>query len=214
MATSVKHAVQGGILVIILGGLGGCWGSAIVDGASPLPGCPVDAPPTTATEVGACLAGLQFDTATAAGDEQRLLVQEMGGAGAACHGDSSFSCRHGPLAKIEPVLGAHKRTTEALDHGRIIARLFLRPGEIESYPKLGLVPGDMTYWWIQRQSDSSAISRYVTVSGVGGVDTTAADTIAIEVHPPNTFRQALARFLWAEDDEKTQGPCGMGCCRG
>jgi len=154
---------------------------------------------------------LAFDTITAVGDEQRLLVKNIG-AGAPCHSDSAQTCRHGPLAKIEPVVGGHQRENSELDHGRIITRLFLRPGESERYDSLGLAPGDTTYWWVKRTSDTTAISAYVRDSA-GTVVSTPQHTITIELHPPGTFTVALARFIWDDADEKTQGPCGVGCCR-
>ena len=43
--------------------------------------------------------------------------------------------------------------------------------------------------------------------------TTQEQAITIELHPPGTFQMALARFIWSDADEKTQGPCGVGCCR-
>jgi hypothetical protein len=215
MATSVKHAVQeegattlrivvGVLAILLFVVLLGCGG----DG--PPPPCAAGATSDT-TQLRACLDSLQFDTVTAVGDEQRLLVYDS--AGPACQfGDTTRSCRHGPLAKIEPVIGAHERDSTVLNQGAIIARLFLRSGETEPYPKLGLVATDTTYWWIQRQSATTAISKYIRFSG-DSVSATKLDTITIELHPPGTFQQALARFIWDDADEKTQGACGAGCCR-
>jgi len=174
--------------------------------------CPANAAPSDTAQLHACIAHLDFDTLTAAGDEQRLLVRDTV-AGTACHGDESHSCRHGPLAKIEPVVKAHKRSNAQLDEGRIIARLYLRDGETEPYPKLGLAPTDTTYWWVQRTSPTTAVSRFIRVSGDSAV-ATEQEEILIESHPSGSYRQALARFLWDDADEKTQGPCGSGCCRG
>jgi hypothetical protein len=209
MATSVK-----GVLVVVLA-------VALAQCNSPSPGtvigpllapCPAGTPPSDAGQLHACVDSLAFDTIAAAGDEQRLLVRG-GGPGAACHGaDTSHTCRHGPLAKIEPVINAHLRDTMQLNEGRIIARLFLRPGESESYGKLGLEPAGMTYWWVKRTSASSATSRYITLAG-NTVTMTNEQSITIEQHPPGAYGQALARFIWDEADEKTQGPCGVGCCR-
>jgi hypothetical protein len=230
MATSVKHAVQGegvttlrivlGFLIILLtGALVGCGGPPTVKGAQifevvpNLPAeCPANVPPSTPTQLQACLASLQFDTVAAVGDEQRLLVRGPLPGPACPGGDTTHSCRHGPLAKIEPVGGAHLRDTTQLNEGRIIARLFLRPGETEPYPKLGLALTDTTYWWIKRQSPTTALSTYVRISE-GSVVATPLDTITIELHPPGTFQQALARFIWSDTDETSQGPCGSACCR-
>jgi hypothetical protein len=175
------------------------------------PGCPDSVAPSDTTQLRACLSGLTFDPVTAVGDEQRLLVLDST-SGAPCHGNSALTCRHGPLARIEPVIGAHERDTTELNAGRVIARLFLQSGETEAYPKLELAPHDTTFWWVQRLTDSTALSMYLRMHA-GSVVASTLDTITIERHPPGTFKMALARFIWAEDDEKTQGPCGVGCCR-
>jgi hypothetical protein len=238
MATSVKHAVQEegvttlrivvGFLIMVA--LVGCSQTnrmssdkankgAIEPGpgkqgvqATPPPSCPDTAAPIDKTKLQACLNGLQFDAVAAVGDEQRLLVHEPG-AGAKCHGsDTTHSCRHGPLAKIEPVKEDSARDTTALNQGVIIAKLFLRSGETESYPKLGLAPKDTTYWWIRRLTATTALSMYVRRSK-GSVVHTPLDTITIELHPDGTFQQGLARFIWDDNDETTQGRCGSGCCK-
>jgi hypothetical protein len=233
MATSVKYAVQeegvtplrivlGFLVVLLTGVLAGCFTNVpqegipfAIDTLAPPP-CPSSAAPTDTTELGACLQGLQFDAVAAVGDEQRLLVRDTvtgpGDTLPACHGDTTHSCRYGPLAKIEPVKETVERDTAALNQGVIIAKLFLRSGETESYPKLGLVPNDTTYWWIKRLSATTALSMYFRRSG-DSVVPTPLDTITIELHPPGTFKQGLARFIWHDDDETTQGRCGSGCCK-
>jgi hypothetical protein len=238
MATSVKHAGQekgattrqivlGVLIMVALGVLimvalverasktkkGGPGPTEQgVQGTPPPPSCPDTATPTDTTKLRACLQGLTFDAVAAVGDEQRLLVHQPG-AGAKCHGsDTTHSCRHGPLAKIEPVKEDSARADTALNKGAIIARLFLRSGETESYLKLGLVPIDTTYWWIRRLTDTTALSMYVRKSG-DSVAHTPRDTITIELHPEGTFKQGLARFIWDDNDETTQGRCGSGCCK-
>jgi hypothetical protein len=207
MARSVK-----GIMIVALAvAPAACHPPGTVMGSLLAP-CPANAAPSDTAQLHACIAKLEFDTLTAAGDEQRLLVRNAG-PGAACHDDSGDTCRHGPLAKIEPVIKAHKRNNAQLDEGRIIARLYLRAGEDESYPKLGLSPSDTTYWWVQRTSATTAVSRFVRLAGDSAV-VSEQEEIAIESHPSGSFKQALARFIWYEADEKTQGPCGSGCCRG
>lgn len=213
MATSVK-----GILVVLVAVvLSECsWFSSREPRSVALedpPGCPAGVVPADTAQLRDCLAGLSFDPVTAVGDEQRLMVRGSG-PGAACRGgDTKQTCRHGPLAKIEPVVGAHERDTTELNGGRIIAMLFLRENETETYPKLGLVPGDTTYWWVKRIAATKALSQYLRFSE-DGVAATPVDTIDIELHPPGTFKQSLARFIWDDADEKTQGSCGTaGCCR-
>src|SRR5262245_29418514 len=94
--------------------------------SSGAPVCPNPVSGSDTTQLRACINSLSFDTVAASGDEQRLLVLGTVGAGAACPWDPNHSCRHGPLAKIEPVIGADERDASALDQGAIIARLFLR----------------------------------------------------------------------------------------
>jgi hypothetical protein len=173
------------------------------------PGCPVNSQPTDTSQLRACLTGLEFDTTEIAGDEQRLMIRDAG-AGPRCHGDLFHACRYGPLAKIEPVKGAHTYADSVLEQGRIIARMFLRAGETEEYPKFGLVPGDTTYWWVQIGKDSSyfvhSVAQSDTVTAVGR-------PLERNPHEEGSFQQALARWVWVEDDEKANGNCGSSCCK-
>jgi hypothetical protein len=209
MAMSVKGLLIFGLTLA----LAACQpppGTALGDLLAP---CPANAAPSDTAQLHACVDGLRFDSVEAAGDEQRLLVRDTSlAAGPACHGDPTHSCRYGPLAKIEPVIKAHRRSTSQLNEGRIIARLYLQPGETDSYTKLNLEPNDTTYWWIQRTSATTAISKYVRVNGDSAV-ASPEQMISIEGHPAGTYGQALTRFIWDDADEKTQGPCGLGCCR-
>jgi hypothetical protein len=156
--------------------------------------------PTTPAELRACVRDLEFDTLELAGDEQRLMVCSAG------------KCSYGPLARIEP----EKRSYEGdLSKGRIIARLLLDPGEKAGYSKLGLAPGDTTYWWVQKipgRPDSKAgPSVYFTISG----DTLVKKefTLQFQAYRDAAPTQALARWLWVEDDEKTEGGCPSGTCK-
>lgn len=179
------------------------------------PGCPRNAPPTKQKELDACLKTLDFDHDSLAGDAQPLLIIDA--QGAPCPGDKSRNCRYGPLARIEPVIGAHQYSETDLREGRIIAHLFLAPNENEPYSKFGLTQGQQTYWWVQKRGTPGR-SVYVT--------TTGTDTLAIkeakeglkfypysrEVKDRN--RRALTRWIWDLNDEKTTGSCGSaGSCQ-
>lgn len=174
------------------------------------PACPRGTAPGSTTQLNACLQGIEFDTTESMGDEQRLMVRELSPTGPRCYGDTTFSCRYGPLAKIEPVKGAELYSDGALSEGRIIARMYLRRGETESYPKMGLVPGDTTYWWVRTSPATSVFIHR---------DSTRADLVATRrglertKHPRGTFQQAFASWIWDEKDEKANGGCGSGCCR-
>jgi hypothetical protein len=169
-------------------------------------GCPPNVHPNDPNELQACLGGLEFDTTETLGDQQRLMVIDNGGP--TCLGFPGHTCRHGPLAKIEPVKGSHTYPDSALDKGRIIARMYLAMGETESYPKFGLVPGDTTYWWVNTAKDSSYFVR-----DSSGSIAAVPRTLTRNAHEPGSFMQGVARWIWEEDDEKLNGTCGSACCK-
>jgi hypothetical protein len=124
-------------------------------------------------------------------------------------------CRYGPLAKIEPEKHSHLLSEEDLKDGRIIARLFLRKGETARYGKLKLIPGRMTYWWVQKipgRPDSAAGRSFYITGGAQRLETTKERTLHFEPYR-GQVKQALARWLWEPRDETTQGSCGGGTCR-
>jgi hypothetical protein len=174
--------------------------------------CPANRPPQTEKELDACVGNLKFDTQAEAGDEQRLLVVNQGGS--PCPDNSKLMCRHGPLAKIEPLKNAHKFLPEQLREGRIIARLSITNGQ-EGYPKLNLAPGHKTYWWVQRDaSGSGGRSVYVSDSiAQGNLWESKPRDLEVLTVPEGTFKQALARWLWSEDDETAKGTCGSASCK-
>jgi hypothetical protein len=161
----------------------------------------------------ACLSGLEFDTLSLSGDEQPLMLRDKP-SGRPCPGqkDPTRSCRYGPRAKIEPEAHAHLQDAAAMQQGRIIARIFLLRGESETYPKFGLVPGDTTYWWVQHDGKSGR-SAYITRSSTSDSVSTLLGTLEV-YRRDSTAAQALARWIWDLDDEKTEGSCGSaGSCR-
>lgn len=153
--------------------------------------------PSKPEELRACVRDLQFDELDVTGDEQRLMVCPAG------------KCSYGPLAKIQPEKSSYEGD---LSNGRIIARLFLSRGEKNGYEKLGLAPGDTTYWWVQKlpgRNDGKSV--YLTVSG----ETLVKKPFPLQFVPyrGSAPLQALARWLWVENDEKTQGTCPSGTCK-
>jgi hypothetical protein len=174
-------------------------------------GCPPAGPPTRPAELSACLTGIDFDTAQFVGDEQRLMVRELSPTGPRCHGETTHSCRYGPLAKVEPVKGAELYDDASLKQGRIIARIFLRKGETESYSKFDLAPGDTTYWWVSTAGDGT--SAFVR-RGDGRSDLpTKKKGLKRDPHPPGSFQQAVIRWVWDPEDETLNGGCGGSCCK-
>jgi hypothetical protein len=174
------------------------------------PGCPMGSAPADTTQLRACLTGIEFDTTEFVGDEQRLMVRDSGGPGAPCFGDSTHTCRHGPLARVDPVKGAEMYSNAALAQGRIIARAYLRAGETESYPKFGLTPGDTTYWWVSTAQDTSQFVR--RGSGVSALTVTGRGLTTTQ-HPRGSFQQSFAQWVWDPVDETLNGACGSHCCR-
>jgi hypothetical protein len=115
---------------------------------------------------------------------------------------------------IEPLKNAHKFTKEQLQEGRIIARLFIEGGP-EGYPKLALVPGHKTYWWVQRDAAGrGGKSVYVSDSIAEGVLVRSKPRdLQVYDRTEGTFKQALARWLWVADDETAKGTCGSATCK-
>lgn len=172
-------------------------------------GCPTNAPPSSITQLNACLQNIEFDTTETVGDEQRLMVIGSGpGTGLPCAGNANHNCRYGPLAKVEPVKGSETYSDSMLDEGRIIARMFLRSGETESYAKFNLEPGDTTYWWVSTAQDTSVFVRPAQQE-IASVERPLVRT----AHEPGSFQQALARWTWDETDERLNGTCGPSCCK-
>jgi hypothetical protein len=176
------------------------------------PGCPSGSAPADTTQLRACLTGIDFDTTEFVGDEQRLMVRSDSGSGpgALCFGDSTHVCRHGPLARVDPVKGSELYSDSALAEGRIIARIYLRTGETESYDKFGLVPGDTTYWWVNAAQDSSL---FVHRAGMGPDLAVTRRGLTMTYHPHGSFQQAFAQWVWDPTDETLNGGCGSHCCK-
>jgi hypothetical protein len=173
----------------------------------------VNRPPKTKKELDACITNLKFDPQDLAGDEQRLLIIDS--RGSPCPGNTSRRCRHGPRAKIEPLVNAHKLSIDQLRQGRIIAQLTITDGQ-EGYPKLNLATGHKTYWWVKRDASRSGgesvfISDSVTVGD--RLWTSASRKLEVTNVRAGTFTRALARWLWLEEDETAKGTCGSATCK-
>jgi hypothetical protein len=182
-----------------------------LQGFSLPPGCPAGSPPANGSQLAACLNGIEFDTTEFVGDEQRLMVRDSApGTAPACFADSAYTCRYGPLAKVEPVKGAELYNDSSLTEGRIIARIYLREGETESYAKFQLAPGDTTYWWVKIKPDTSVFVRRVT-----GMVALAAKRKGLKrtPHPRGSFQQGFIRWVWDPKDETLNGGCGPSCCK-
>jgi hypothetical protein len=206
---SGRRAIRIALTTMVAGGL--CVGCASRTGTadSPIPGvsgvaqCPTNGPPATPAELRECVRQLSFDTTELVGDEQRLMLNPP----------CPASCRYGPLAKIEPAMGAHEYSERELQDGRIIARLFVRRSE-QGYPKLALVPGYITYWWVQKDATGrGGRSIFISEAAVGNrLMMTKPQSMEVEAYAEGTFKRAIARWLWLEDDETGKGTCGSATC--
>lgn len=181
----------------------------------PLPDCPKGTAPSSPAQLDACLHGFRFDAAPEVSDSQPLTVIGKP-PGAPCPGDEdkTRTCRYGPIAKIEPVIGAESFTDEALRQGRIIARISIPGKEKEGYGKYHLQAGDTTYWWVQVDArGTGGKSLYLTKSQVGKVEPEPHPLERYVYKKVERLGRAIARWVWSLQDETTQGTCGSGTCK-
>jgi len=148
------------------------------------------------------VAKLDFDTSYDVGDEQRLAVGRYP------------DLHYGPLAAIQPEIGNHTIREDDLRHGRIIARIINKSDE--PYPKLGLAPHSITYWWAQLGADSTKNqSVMISTDSTGLVVSRTGRPLLYDGdrHDPVYRTRAVARWIWQEDDEQGWSSCGLKCCR-
>jgi hypothetical protein len=175
--------------------------------------CPKDTLPIKAADLKACVANLQFDTDTLSGDEQPLTVIGTP-TGLPCPGDPGRKCRYGPMARIEPLKGALNYSEEDLREGRIIARISVPRSEREGYKKYGLQPGRVTYWWVQTDATrTGGRSVFFTEHADGKVVRVIRPLRRYFYEKGDEPTRALARWIWALDDEVAKGTCGAGGCK-
>jgi hypothetical protein len=98
----------------------------------------------------------------------------------------------------------------ALAQGRIIARIYLRPGETESYDKFNVFPGDTTYWWVNTELDTSL---FVRPTGDVAALNVSGRPLTRTTHSHGSFQQAFAQWVWDPTDETLNGGCGSSCCK-
>jgi hypothetical protein len=214
-----------GLGVALLGTTAGCYRPP--SPPSPDPGCKREAPPLDGGQLDACLKGFAFDSAYEAGDEQPLAIITQG-SDQSCPDDStkSHSCRYGPIARIEPVIGAQKYTNSELSEGRFIARITVPSNQQEGYEKYGLVPGGTTYWWVKTEPDGTGGDSYFITRGSDGriskepvkrtlmrepFEGTTKETRG--KYDKGRIQRAIMRWVWSLEDETAKGSCGSGSCR-
>jgi hypothetical protein len=171
----------------------------------------------------ACLAGFDFDTTYEVGDQQPLTVITRGSE-SPCPGDSTGtrSCRYGPIAKIEPLIGAQKYSLKDLQEGRFIARISIDSSQKEAYPKYNLRPGATTYWWVKTDAaGTGGVSYFITRTADGRVERSAPRTLVRDPYEKDRSggydksrdRRAIMRWIWDLNDEVAKGQCGSATCK-
>jgi hypothetical protein len=182
----------------------------------PVSACPRNRAPATPAELASCLEGFAFDTGYEVSDEQPLTI--IGTTrGLPCPGDSKLSCQYGPIARIEPLIGAQNYSEEDLRQGRIIARISVPRTETQRYEKYGLIPGDTTYWWVQTDSTGKqGKSVFVTATGERTLPSVPRDLVRepydAKAYRGEKIRRASARWIWTLEDETAKGNCGAAGC--
>lgn len=205
-----------GIALVLLGGIFTACCPKPPTPPQPPAACPRGVAPSTRAELDACLQGLRFDSAPEVSDSQPLTVINGTAPAARCPGDGKKTCRFGPLAKIEPVIGAQNYSEKDLAQGRIIARLSIPSSETEGYEKYGLKPGQTTYWWVMTDSTrTGGKSVFVTATKDGKLEPPQPPRRLVRYvyEKGEELGRAIARWIWSLDDETTQGSCGGGSCR-
>ncbi|MGH7751609.1 MAG: hypothetical protein ACREN5_02235 [Gemmatimonadales bacterium] len=134
-----------------------------------------------------------------AGDRQRLML-----------GTCPARCRYGPLVRIEPEGRSWTVPRDSLARGRVVARL-INEDPRQGYPKFALGPADTVYWWV----DSVPTGRWRSIfkSSRPGARAIVAG-LQVDHHATQKWYQALARFVWSDEDEQSWVTCTKnGCCQ-
>ena len=172
---------------------------SIDDPATPLP-LGTDTIRISADQHGALVArgvSQQYRASYGSGDHQRLMVGRYPG-----------SSRHGPLVAIQPNDSSIHVDRARLAAGFVVARFVNR--ETRSYPKLGILGNDTTYWFVDSLPSGTWRSRYVSSRFTGVI---VEDTTLV-IHPSDTTHaRSLARWVWMDSDETGWVTCtSAGCC--
>jgi hypothetical protein len=200
MKASVQGRCEVGAMALLAAVLG-CYGVRATPG--PSAGFEVVVTDTLRPSkegLGNYLRSLTFDTNYAFGDKQRLMV------------GTYPNSHYGPLVTIQPEEGNYRLTQDDLRHGRIIAR-FINHSD-EPYPKLGLAPHSVTYWWAQLGSDSTT-NRSVMIStdSTGLIVSKTQTALHYEPHLHQKYHAGVARWFWIDADEQGWSGCGSACCK-
>ena len=198
----ITLAVRGrglGAVIALLAVAVGCYRVRVTPG--PLSGFErVDSASPTEGALTAYVRILRFDTTDYDGDEQRLML-----------GHYPVDAHYGPLVRIEPESGAYRLSRDDLVRGRIIARMINHSDE--PYPKFGIAPRGVTYWWAQLpERGDTGRSVFISTDTGGRIVSRTIMKLLFEAHPDRHYRTRASRWIWSDTDEQGWTPCG-GCCK-
>ena len=140
---------------------------------------------------------LGFETIDGTGDVRRLFAAG-GRAG-------------GLLVRIEPQTGIYRLTDSALAAGRVIARVVNLSADSGRLGPLWVLPSDTVYWWVERRGTRWVGAFVRSALPRRGI---LVDSLKLTTHGPSyAWRQAVARWVWADDGDGAWGDCTItGCC--
>jgi hypothetical protein len=88
----------------------------------------------------------------------------------------------------------------------------------EGYPKYGLQPEAVTYWWVQTDAaGTGGVSYYITITKDRNVSSLnrklerELESSSRDFYGGRIYR-AVTRWLWTLQDETGKGTCGAGKC--
>ncbi|MFL5473166.1 MAG: hypothetical protein ACJ8AM_12490, partial [Gemmatimonadales bacterium] len=75
--------------------------------------------------------------------------------------------------------------------------------------QLALVPGHKTYWWVKPAPDGNGVSRYISdsVKADGTLYFVERELRVYTLERSQSWKHAIARWLWLADDETSKGTC-------
>lgn len=169
----------------------------------PTPAPPFDIDKATLDEVLRYARGLEYAAHVGVSDEQALAVANRDGA--LCPEE----CRYGPLARIQPEVGAVAVPDQDFRKGRIVGRMISQgPGD---YDKLNLGALDTTYVWV-RETDAGWQARFVSSSKARERASLTDRPFKPDESHPGRYTRSAARWTWQAKDEGTWFTCGTRCC--
>lgn len=132
------------------------------------------------------------------GEERRLTIKRP---------DGTFAL--GPFARAHPFECAHRFSSNALDSGRVVARIILPA--TEAYEKLGLPPG-VSFVYIDSVNAAAGTARALIIP-LNPLFPAERRSVKVESQStPRSFPEA--RWIFDPEDDHLWVSCySLGCCR-